>query len=1175
MGWQNPPVSWSELERRLSQVPSDGLTQPDGGDSPAWSRHRPAYDAPDSRPARPVGKVAPYAELHCHSNFSFLDGASAPEELVEEAIRLGLHSLALTDHDGLPGVVRMADAAREYDLPTVFGAELSLDLRQPQNGIADPEGTHLLVLARGTEGYHRLAGAITDAQLAGGHKGKPQYDLQALAERADGHWLVLTGCRKGAVPAALSGGSTEKLGTAGISTRSERFAAARGELDILTALFGHDNVVVELTDHGYPLDHERNDALAMLAANAHLPVIATNNVHFASPSRRRLAMALSAVRARRSLEQMDGWLPTAGTAHLRSGAEMAARFGRFPGAISRTVAIADELAFSLQSAAPQLPHLEVPKGYDLMSWLRELTWRGARQTYGNPENPTDPTAYQRLEMELEVIAAKDFPGYFLIVHDIVQFARRNNILCQGRGSAANSAVCFALGITAVDSILYGLPFERFLSETRNEEPDIDIDIDSERREEVIQYVYNKYGRRNAAQVANVITYRPRSAVRDMAKALGYSVGQQDAWSKRMDSYARSVDHAPLSDDPHRIPDEVVQLASELVTFPRHLGIHSGGMVLTRQPVGEVCPIEHARMPGRTVLQWDKDDCASMRLVKFDLLGLGMLSALSYCMDLVDAHLGERWTLATMPKEEKGVYDQVCQADTVGVFQIESRAQMATLPRLRPRRFYDLVIEIALIRPGPIQGGAIHPYIRRRRGHEEVTYQHPALKPVLERTLGIPLFQEQLMQIAMAVGGCSGGDADLLRRAMGSKRGIEKIARLKAKLYDGMAANGITGDMADSIYDKIEAFANFGFAESHSISFALLVYASTWLRLHYPGAFLCSLLQAQPMGFYSPQSLVADARRHGVAVHSPDIQLSGVHAGLEPDDFDCTVCPPRAVRLKPTGDPRCINDPIITEGSLTWQPDHSFASDEHRRDGNFAVRLGLQSVRTIGVEIAERIVAEREHNGRFASMADLVRRCGLSTPQLEALSTAGAFSSFGVDRRQALWAAGPAAAERTGHIEDSGSPLPVPELPLMSGGEQSMADLWATGITPKSHPIEFVRAQCEARGAIAANQLITIVTGTRLLVAGIVTHRQRPATAAGVTFMNLEDETGMINVVVPVPVWNRYLSIARESPALYIRGIVETNDGAVNLIAEKLEPLPITINSMAPTATLPRMSRDFQ
>jgi error-prone DNA polymerase len=633
MGYHNPPIPWSELERKLSdrRRPGGPPVDADGGDSPAWSRSRQPYaPATEHRAQPPAGQVVPYAELHCHSNFSFLDGASHPEELVEEAVRLGLPALALTDHDGLYGIVRMADAAQGYPLATVFGAELSLGLSRPQNGEPDPEGSHLLVLARGTEGYHRLAAAITDAQLRGDEKGRPAYDLEQLAAQAAGEWVVLTGCRKGAVRQSLQRGGA---------------ASAAGELDRLVALFGRDHVVVELIDHGQPLDTVHNDALAALAARAGLPVVATNNVHYATPGRHRLAAALAAVRARRSLTELDGWLPASGAAHLRSGAEMAARFARYPGAVSRTVELAGALAFPLQAARPRLPRQRVPAGHTPMSWLRELVRRGAAERYGPPG--TAPAAEQRVERELAVIEAKDFPGYFLIVHEIVSFAKANGILCQGRGSAANSVVCYLLGITAVDPVFYDLPFERFLSVTRDEEPDIDVDFDSDRREEVIQHVYQRYGRRNAAQVANVITYRPKLAVRDIAKALGHSTGQQDAWSKQVESWGAVVSTAD-----HDIPGPVVDLAEELLRFPRHLGIHSGGRVLTDRPVGEVCPIEHARMDNRTVVQWDKDDCAWMGLVKFDLLGLGMLAALQYALDAVAEQVGERWTLDTIPRRSQ-------------------------------------------------------------------------------------------------------------------------------------------------------------------------------------------------------------------------------------------------------------------------------------------------------------------------------------------------------------------------------------------------------------------------------------------------------------------------------------------------------------------------------------------
>ncbi len=1025
-------------------------------------------------------------------------------------------------------MVRLAEAAEAHPaVKTVFGAELSLGLGAPQNGNPDPEGSHLLVLARGQAGYHRLAGAITDAQLAdGAEKGRPVYDLDALAEQAAGDWMILTGCRKGAVRQALESATTEAE------------ACAARELDHLVELFGRENVLVELYDHGHPLDSANNDLLADLATRRRLPTVATNNVHYATPGERRLATAIAAVRARRGLDDIDGWLPAAGSAHLRSGAEMAARFARYPGAVERTVEVADDLSFALRTARPRLPKLDVPAGHTPMSWLRDLVRHGAAERY---PRATD-AVWARLEKELQVIEAKDFPGYFLIVRDIVEFAKGRGILCQGRGSAANSAVCYALGITAVDSIYYNLPFERFLSSIRDEEPDIDVDFDSDRREEVIQYVYRTYGRRNAAQVANVISYRPKFAVRDMAKALGHSPGQQDAWSKQVER------GGPIGGADQDIPAPVAALATELLKTPRHLGIHSGGMVLTERPVGEVCPIEHARMENRTVLQWDKEDCEWMGLVKFDLLGLGMLAALQYTFDLADEHLGERWQLDTIPREEAAVYDMLCRADSIGVFQVESRAQMSTLPRLQPREFYDLVIEIALIRPGPIQGGAVHPYIRRRTGEEKVSYLHPALEPVLERTLGVPLFQEQLMQMAMAVGGCSAEDADLLRRAMGSKRGVEHIDTLRAKLYAGMAQNGISAADADVIYQKIEAFASFGFAESHSLAFALLVYASSWLKLHYPAAFLAALLRAQPMGFYAPHTLVADARRHGVRVLQPDILASGVHAGLVPISDEGPTCS--------TGLADCLHleQPPVAAFDRAARDE----SADHRRDGRFAVRLGLAEVTSIGALLAERIVVERER-GDYRDLADLARRVGLTAPQLEALAAAGAFDSLDLSRRAALWSAGDAAGERADQLLGSAVSVQPPLLPMLTAAEQTSYDMWATGIPSGEHPMRHVREPLADRGVLQVAQLAHAESDRRIHVAGVITHRQRPATAGGVTFLNLEDETGTLNVIVGVGVWNRFRRVARESPAMVVRGILERSpEGVINLIADQLESLPLRV-----------------
>jgi error-prone DNA polymerase len=1074
----------------------------------------------------------PWYELHCHSNFSFLDGASHPEELVETAARLDIEGLALTDHDGCYGVVRFAEAAAASGVRTLFGAELSLGLTAPAGGVPDPEGRHLLVLARDPTGYRALSRAISVGQLAGGEKGRPAYQLEALGAAAAGRWLVLTGCRKGTVPAALTAG--------GPRPTSDGLAAARRELDRLVALFGRDNVVVELTDHGQPTDSTRNDALAGLAGDAGLATVATNNVHYATPRGARLAAALAAVRARRGLDDMDGWLPAAGGAYLRDGAEMARRFARYPGIVDRTVHLGRECAFGLDLLRPRLPRFTVPPGHTEMTYLRELTLAGARSRYGVPTPRS--RAYRQIEHELATIDRQGFPGYFLIVWDIVELCRRNGILCQGRGSAANSAVCYALGITSVDAVRHKLLFERFLSTARTEPPDIDIDIESDRREEVIQYVYDKYTRECAAQVANVISYRPRSAVRDMARALGYAPGQQDAWSRQVDNHdpprARAgpstSDRAAASDRPatpgvrsstsdggHDIPEEVIELAQQMLRFPRHLGIHSGGMVLCDRPVVEVCPVEWARKPGRSVLQWDKDDCAYAGLVKFDLLGLGMLAALRYAFELVEAHHGRRYDLATIPKEDPRVYDMLCAADTVGVFQVESRAQMATLPRLRPRNFYDLVVEVAIIRPGPIQGGSVHPYIRRRNGQEEPTYLHPLLEGPLKKTLGVPLFQEQLMQIAIEAAGFTPEDADQLRRALSAKRSVERLDRLRPKLMAGMAERGIDPPVAEQIFEKLLAFADYGFPESHAFSFASLVYASAWLKLYHPAAFCAALLNAQPMGFYSPQSLVADARRHGVTVRGPDVNASAAKATLEPHGPPDTPGPP-------------------------------------------AVRLGLSAVRNVGEALAERIADGRP----YRDLADLTTRHGLSTTVVESLATAGALDCFGLSRREALWLAGSVTRLRPGQLppeqptgrataRPAGQPTSTaPPLPAMTDVERAVADLWATGVSPDSYPTQFVRESLDALGVVPAGRLRGTESGTRVLVAGVVTHRQRPATAGGTTFINLEDETGLTNVICSRGVWQRYRRVARESAALLVRGRCENTEGVVNVIAERIEPLPL-------------------
>lgn len=1090
------------MERLLDSKPRHAGTPIAAEPAPEapWSRKRGMYEPPMHQRGRSVGAhCVPYAELHAHSAYSFLDGASTPEEMVEEAARLGLRALALTDHNGLYGAVRFAEAAAELDVRTVFGAELSLS-PVPRTEVPDPPGPHLLVLARGPEGYRRLSRQLAAAHLAGGEKGKLRFDIDTLTEAAGGHWHILTGCRKGHVRQALSERGPE---------------AAELALADLVDRFGAHRVSVELTHHGQPLDDERNAVLAGIAPRFGVGVVATTGAHFAGPSRRRLAMAMGAIRARQSLDSAAGWLAPLGGSHLRSGAEMARLFAHVPMGGADAVAAAAELgeqcAFGLALIAPQLPPFDVPTGHTEDSWLRQLTMAGARRRYGSPESA--PRAYAQIERELKVIAQLNFPGYFLVVHDIARFCRENNILCQGRGSAANSAVCYALGVTAVDPVVNELLFERFLSPARDGPPDIDMDIESDQREKVIQYVYDKYGRDYAAQVANVITYRGKIAVRDMARALGFSQGQQDAWSKQVNHWNGLAD----SPDVEGIPEQVIDLANQIRNLPRHMGIHSGGMVICDRPIADVCPVEWARMENRSVLQWDKDDCAAIGLVKFDLLGLGMLSALHYAIDLVAEHKGIEVDLAKLDLSEPAVYEMLSRADSVGVFQVESRAQMATLPRLKPRVFYDLVVEVALIRPGPIQGGSVHPYIRRRNGIDPVVYDHPSMAPALRKTLGVPLFQEQLMQLAVDCAGFSAAEADQLRRAMGSKRSTERMRRLRGRFYDGMRRlHGATDEVIDRTYEKLEAFANFGFPESHALSFASLVFYSSWFKLHHPAAFCAALLRAQPMGFYSPQSLVADARRHDVRVHGPDVNASLTHATLE--------------------------------------------------NAGTEVRLGLGAVRNIGDDLAERLVEERKANGPFGSLLDLTTRIQLSVPQTEALATAGALGCFGVSRREALWAAGAAATQRPDRLPGVGSSSHVPALPGMSDLELAAADVWATGISPDSYPTQFLRADLDAMGVVPAEALLSVPDGDRVLIAGAVTHRQRPGTAQGVTFINLEDETGMVNVLCTPAVWARHRKLANTAPAMLVRGQVQNASGAVTVVAERLGRISLAVGSK---------SRDFR
>ncbi|MGC3021166.1 MULTISPECIES: error-prone DNA polymerase [unclassified Brevibacterium] len=1151
MGFSNPRTPWSKLARRLEgkDTPgvreasdsraapgtggADGATDKHSADKHSVDKHADGSDAPAfSRPDRYQVSVGPggsdgrgryheptgagmgrgtnggppprrtnveWAELHVHSQFSFLDGASEPEELVAAGAAAGLTSLALTDHNGLYGAVRFAHAAAEAGLDTVFGSELSLGLEEKIPGQTDPDAKHLLVLARSVDGYHRLSQAITEANLRG-EKNRPVFDIEELAAM-DGDWMILTGCRKGPLRQALGDDD-----------------GGLGALRELTALFGPDRVAVELSRDGTPDDDERLRHLGDLAKRTHLPIVASNAVHFATRAGWKSAQVRASVRARLSLDELTGWLPATASARIHTGEEMAARFPRQ--ALENAVRIGRECSFVLSAARPDLPKAPMPDEGDGEAYLRGLIADRGRHRYGT--RAENPRAWEQLDREMDMIAQLGFCGYFLIVFDITEFCRQMGIFCQGRGSAANSAVCFVLGITAVDAVKHELLFDRFLSPDRKGYPDIDIDIESGRREEVIQYVYDHFGRDRAAQVANVITYRAKSAIRDAAFSLGYAPGQQDAFSKASNRWASLPDAADSS-----VPAPVLRVAGDLLGSPRHLGIHSGGMILADRAIGEVVPIEKATMGHRTVVQWDKDDCAAMELVKFDLLGLGMLTALHEMVGLVHRHTGVLIDRAEIDDTDDAVYEMLCRADAVGVFQVESRAQLATLPRLRPKTFYDLAVQVALIRPGPIQGGSVHPYIRRRQSLDEVEYLHPLLEKSLAKTCGVPLFQEQLMQMAIDVGGFTGADADRLRQAMGSRRSEKRMAELAEKFRLGALERGVDEDTAEAIFATIAAFANYGFPESHAISFANLVYQSAWFKHHHHAAFTAGLLRSQPMGFYSPQSLIADARRHGVPILPVDIRCSQAATDLE------------RVGLGDAG---------------------STGTEAAASAGELGIRLGLDTVAHVGT-FAEVIVAERE-SAPFSSVADLAERTGIGKQALESLATAGALAGFDLDRRQALWLAGGVAGAHPGLLPGTATVDSAPALPTMDAFDVTLAELFSTGITVDGYPTQILRETLRARGYSSTADAARAADGTRMTVAAIVTHRQRPATASGITFINLEDEFGMLNVVATAGLMKRFRAVATSRNVLVVTGLIQRGGDVVSLYAHKLIPLEVQLPTKA-------------
>ena len=1090
-----------------------------------------------------------YAELHCHTNFSFLDGASHPEDLVERAIELGYEALAVTDHDGFYGVSRFWQAAQDAGLPAIYGVEIGLEVNP--SGHADPvakaeewdrqryarvkggqgrlrrgrsvrshgtkptdlpESDHLVLLAGSPDGYRTLSHMITKAQMRG-EKDHPIYswdDLAIAAGNNDVH--ALTGCHSGAVPRAAASGDL------GATIRR----ASR-----LREIFG-PRLHVEMWHHGMPEDDPRNDLLWEVSQKLGLSVVATNQAHYHDRADAYLSEVLAAIAGRRTLAQADGFRPASDERYLKHPDEMSARFARYPGAVARSAELGRRLAFDLGLVAPRLPDFPMPGHFrDEMDYLRHLTWEGARDVYPGSDDGIDRAARKRLEHELAIISQLGFPGYFLVVKDLVDFARDQNIFCQIRGSGADSAVCRCIGLTRVDPIRLQLPFERFLSEERGKPPDIDVDFEADRREEVIQYCYRRYGRERAAMVANVITYRARSVLRDVAKTFGFTQAQVDGLSK----YVDTRDPAQLRNMDTSLPagmtaEMIYDICWRLDGYPRHLGIHSGGMVIADRPLWQVVPLEWGRMEGRTVIQWDKDDSAAVGIVKFDLLGLGMLNALHLATDMIEDTHGVEIDLARIP-QEPAIYESITRADTVGVFQIESRAQMATLPKMKPKTFYDLAVEVALIRPGPIQGQSVHPYLRRRNGEEPIRYPHPSTETILKKTLGVPIFQEQLMELARVCAGFDGSQADRLRQAMTHKRSEEAMGRLREEVYVGMAGKGITDTAADEIWEKLQGFASFGFPESHSVSFAYIVYMSTWLRFHYPAEYLTGLLNAQPMGFYSPNSLVQDAQRHGVVVLVPDVNLSW---------HDCTVEPIDA-------DP----EDIVTYLGQQWRRGRGHVEDAIRPA--VGVRMGLRYVRNLGESETTRVEAARILGGEFVSPEDLAYRTGLDVDSLEGLAAAGALESIGLGRREGMWAAG-ALAE----IDPERLPLSpgveAPELPGMSEEESHRADLWATSVSA-THPMSFVRDQLD--GCLTAAEALEVQRHrSRVKVAGVITHRQRPGTAKGVYFLNLEDETGLLNIVVLPEVWAKHRNVVRRSPALVIYGRLEFYDGVTNIVARDFE-----------------------
>ena len=1038
-----------------------------------------------------------YFELHCKTNFSFLIGASHADELVSRASQLGYAGLAVTDRNSLAGVVRAHMAAKARNLKLLIGAEII-----PQTGWP------VVVWAMDRVGYGQLARLITHGRRQS-PKGECHLSCEDLYEHASG--LI----------AGLSPPPCWQTDRCNPRDEAQRLKDAFADRAYLLA---------EL--HRGSKDQQDLERLQWLSRQSHLPLAAAGDIHYHIPGRMPLHDVMTAIRHGERVTDIGALRFKNAQRHLRSMDQLQRMFTTVPEALPRTLEIADRCHFSLAELRYEYPEELAPHGMTPMQFLRQQTWEGATRRY--PHKIPDKVRHL-LHHELDLIAELQYEAYFLTVWDLVRFARKRGILCQGRGSAANSAVCYCLGVTAVDPERADLLFERFVSRERDEAPDIDVDFEHERREEVLQYLYQKYGRDRAGLAAEVITYRMRSAIRDVGKALGLSLDRVDALAKHVEGHGyddqlavrcQQVGISPSSACGQRL----IHLVKELVGFPRHLSQHVGGMVITRGPLCELVPIENAAMDGRTVISWDKNDLEDLGVLKVDCLSLGMLTAIRKAFQLIQKHSGKRLSLASVPEGDSKVYRMISEADTVGVFQIESRAQMSMLPRLRPQCYYDLVVEVAIVRPGPIQGQMVHPYLRRRMGLEAVTYPNDRIRDVLNKTLGIPIFQEQAMRLAVVAAGFTPGEADQLRRAMGAWRRTGVIDVFRRKLIDGMLLRGLSPEFAEQVFRQIRGFGEYGFPESHAASFALLVYVSAWIKYHYPAAFAAALINSQPMGFYAPAQLLQDARRHGVPVHPIDINDS---------DWDCTL-------------------------------ESTNADDEAH-----AIRLGMRLIRGLSQRHAQ-LILDARLDGRFGSMQDFSRRTRLGRAVVMRLSQADAFASLGRDRRQALWDA--LAQEVHGGREQQQRPLfaqlkPMDDLPVslptMDSIEQVFADYDCTGLSLKSHPVSFYREQLDELQIIPAAGLHECDNDQPIRVAGLVILRQRPTTAKGITFVTLEDETGTINLVIHQRVWKKYYRIARRSPAWIADGRLERRQSIIHVVVRRLLDLPEKLRDLT------IHSRDFR